>query len=288
MRTRSILYLLVVLALFSSMSAAVGAAPAQTPLQPPANSPGILGPFTGETIYPTVWNGDLRALPQIGAADAAGGDAPDIVPARLTPMEMKALDAKATQRSTHLMGPATGAQEPAPPPIANFAGMQFSANGSGWPPDTNGDVGPNHYIQTVNTSVGIYDKTTGAAISTVTFNTFFTGPPAARATPATAATRWCSTTRWSTAGSSRTSPGSIKTSARITSASQSPRPATRWPVAGTSTPCRSTPVFSPATSLATIPNWAYGRMATTCRPTCSRSWAPASAYACGASTRPRC
>jgi hypothetical protein len=173
MRTRNVLYLFVVLALFSSMSAAVGAAPAQTPPKPPANSPGILGPFTGETIYPTVWKGDLRDLPQIGAA---GGDAPDIMPVRLTPMEMKALDAKAAQRSAQLMGPVTGGENPAPPPIANFAGMSFSANGAGWPPDTNGDVGPNHYIQTVNTSVGIYNKTTGAAISTVTFDAFFTGP----------------------------------------------------------------------------------------------------------------
>jgi hypothetical protein len=128
MRTRNVLCLLIVLALFSSMSAAVGAAPTRTPLQPPANSSGILGPFAGETIYPTVWNGDLRALPPITAADAAGSDAPDVMPARLTPMEMKALDAKATQRSTHLMGSATGAQEPAPPPSANFAGMQLSSN----------------------------------------------------------------------------------------------------------------------------------------------------------------
>ena len=61
-------------------------------------------------------------------------------------------------------------------PSPTSPACSFSANGSGWPPDTNGDVGPNHYIQTVNTSVGIYNKTTGAAISTVTFNTFFTGP----------------------------------------------------------------------------------------------------------------
>ena len=53
--------------------------------------------------------------------------------------------------------------------------MAFSPNGSGWPPDTNGDVGPNHYIQTVNTSVGIYNKT-GTPLSVVTFNTFFNGP----------------------------------------------------------------------------------------------------------------
>jgi subtilisin-like proprotein convertase family protein len=38
------------------------------------------------------------------------------------------------------------------------------------PPDTNGDVGPNHYVQTTNsnntgnTTVGIYNKTTGASI----------------------------------------------------------------------------------------------------------------------------
>lgn len=176
MRARNTLHLLIALALLFSLSAAaVSAAPSQTPLQPPANPSGILGPFTSEPIYPYVWNGDLRDLPQVGAPDSLGGDAPDIVPARLTPMEMKALDAKGAARDARLKSKLAG-EDPAPAPIANFAGMQFSANGSGWPPDTNGDVGPNHYIQTVNTSVGIYNKTTGAAISAVTFNTFFTGP----------------------------------------------------------------------------------------------------------------
>ena len=32
-------------------------------------------------------------------------------------------------------------------------------------------MGPNHYIQTVNTSVGIYDKSNGAQITAFTFNT---------------------------------------------------------------------------------------------------------------------
>jgi len=54
-----------------------------------------------------------------------------------------------------------------------FAGMYQSANGAGWPPDTNGDVGINHYIQTVNTSIGIYNKSTGALISATTFDAFF-------------------------------------------------------------------------------------------------------------------
>ena len=43
-----------------------------------------------------------------------------------------------------------------PTPITHFAGMNFNQNGAGWPPDTCGDVGINHYVQAVNTSIGIY------------------------------------------------------------------------------------------------------------------------------------
>ena len=32
------------------------------------------------------------------------------------------------------------------------------------PPDTNGDVGPNHYVQAVNTTYGVFSKSTGARI----------------------------------------------------------------------------------------------------------------------------
>jgi hypothetical protein len=60
-----------------------------------------------------------------------------------------------------------------PTPIIHFAGMNLNANGAGWPPDTNGDVGMNYYVQVVNTSIGIYNKATGAVVSTTTFNSFF-------------------------------------------------------------------------------------------------------------------
>ena len=33
---------------------------------------------------------------------------------------------------------------PAPAPSANFPGLDFANWGAGWPPDTNGDIGPNH------------------------------------------------------------------------------------------------------------------------------------------------
>jgi hypothetical protein len=48
--------------------------------------------------------------------------------------------------------------------------------GAGIPPDTNGDVGPSHYIQTVNTAVGIYNKT-GTLLASFTFNSLFSGAP---------------------------------------------------------------------------------------------------------------
>ena len=61
---------------------------------------------------------------------------------------------------------------PAPPPIAVFEGLDRFNWGAGSPPDTNGDVGPNHYIQTVNSSIGIYQKSDGAQMAAFTFDTF--------------------------------------------------------------------------------------------------------------------
>ena len=52
-----------------------------------------------------------------------------------------------------------------PSATQNFAGLSFTDScvggtcGAGWPPDPNGDVGPNHYIQAVNDAYAIYNKT---------------------------------------------------------------------------------------------------------------------------------
>lgn len=61
---------------------------------------------------------------------------------------------------------------PAPTPLNVFEGLDRFGFGAGSPPDTNGDVGPNNYIQTVNTSIGIYNKSTGVRDAAFTFNTF--------------------------------------------------------------------------------------------------------------------
>ncbi len=65
-----------------------------------------------------------------------------------------------------------------PTPIATFDGMNSSQSGcSCLPPDTDGDVGPNHYVQSVNSSIKIFDKT-GTALNGAngtTYNSFFSG-----------------------------------------------------------------------------------------------------------------
>jgi hypothetical protein len=52
---------------------------------------------------------------------------------------------------------------------ASFEGMNISQGCGGClPPDTDGAVGPNHYVQAVNTAVAVYNKTTGAVIKAPT------------------------------------------------------------------------------------------------------------------------
>lgn len=62
-----------------------------------------------------------------------------------------------------------------PAPSKNFAGLDRQNWGSGWPPDTNGDVGTNYYVQTVNISFGVFDKATGAQIAGSTLDDLFFG-----------------------------------------------------------------------------------------------------------------
>ncbi len=70
-----------------------------------------------------------------------------------------------------LLGKRSRPKAPAPAPNITFDGLDFATWGAGHPPDTNGDVGPTYYIQTVNTAVGIYNKATGSQVAAFTFNT---------------------------------------------------------------------------------------------------------------------
>ena len=62
---------------------------------------------------------------------------------------------------------------PMPEPSVNFAGMT-NPNGY-YPPDTNGDVGPNHYVEMVNVSFAVFDKTGNKLYGPVNNNTLWGG-----------------------------------------------------------------------------------------------------------------
>ena len=63
-----------------------------------------------------------------------------------------------------------------PTPSATFPGITSAQSGCGCvPPDTDGDVGPNHYIQAVNSRFKINDKAGNQLLAPTTYNTLFSG-----------------------------------------------------------------------------------------------------------------
>ena len=83
--------------------------------------------------------------------------------------------------------PAENVQRTPPALLAPATLLSFDGVGQGFagpagtfavaaaPPDTNGDVGPNHYVQTVNTDFAIFNKTGAAVYGPVTINTLWSG-----------------------------------------------------------------------------------------------------------------
>ena len=68
-----------------------------------------------------------------------------------------------------------------PPPLLTFEGVPETQSGCGCePPDTVGDVGPNHYVEAVNSSFKVFDKSGNGLSGPTTYNSLFaplTGTP---------------------------------------------------------------------------------------------------------------
>jgi hypothetical protein len=61
-----------------------------------------------------------------------------------------------------------------PPPVLTFDAMyQAQTQCRCMPPDTNGDVGPNHYVQAVNVRFAVYDKNGNTLLPPTTFHSLF-------------------------------------------------------------------------------------------------------------------
>jgi len=117
------------------------------------------------------FKGDLRRLPRTRPPQR---ERRELEPPEMNPRFYVPPGGVSPQSQTPEQGPSITPQAnaPAPPPANVFEGLDRLNWGAGSPPDTNGDVGPNYFIQTVNTSVGIFRKTDGFMEAGFTFNTF--------------------------------------------------------------------------------------------------------------------
>src|SRR5512138_728188 len=122
-------------------------------------NPASSGPVERSLVRATPFHGDLRRLPRIPPVKRER-------PERQAPVQD--LAGELAPIGSGVAAPTVAA----PSPIANFEGLDFANWGDGHPPDPNGDVGPEYYIQTINTSIGIYRKTDGVRVAAFTFNTF--------------------------------------------------------------------------------------------------------------------
>ncbi|MGA2001516.1 MAG: discoidin domain-containing protein [Terriglobales bacterium] len=112
------------------------------------------------------FQGDVRTLPQVPPTKF---ERPEFEEPEVTPVPYPGTAAVA-QGGMATSAAAPNFNAPAPSPSSSFEGLDFANWGAGHPPDTNGDVGPQHYLQTINTSVGVYGKN-GVRLAAFTFNT---------------------------------------------------------------------------------------------------------------------
>ncbi|MBN1339167.1 MAG: PKD domain-containing protein, partial [Bacteroidales bacterium] len=136
--------------------------------------------FAQETVYPTtVYTpvyfdvyGPLSELPPITAEEFAEMEKDafkarnEDLKYRSYPYEATALPKGPDEVWQKQMGETAGKA-----PLLNFAGQ----NSPYYPPDCNGDVGPSHFFQGVNTTYAIYSKTGSTLVSSTAYNTLFSG-----------------------------------------------------------------------------------------------------------------
>lgn len=103
-------------------------------------------------------------------------ETPVEIPSYVLPKALKPADSVSAPETTILED--VSVTDEMPTPIINFEGVNNRFGG--WPPDTQGDIGPNHYIQWVNLHFAIWEidrqnLTANLVYGPVTGNTLFQG-----------------------------------------------------------------------------------------------------------------
>lgn len=159
-RFRSLVGIAAAFSVLALLTVQQGPAVAATPARsgPPAH---IM-----RSVAPGSYDGDVRDLPMVPSSPLVDPGVSEPEPAR-----------DPSPPSDSGSGPVAPNM---PATTQNFAGLHFAGActggncGAGYPPDTVGDVGPNNYVEAVNTSVGIFSKT-GTQQAAFTFNSLWSG-----------------------------------------------------------------------------------------------------------------
>ena len=125
-------------------------------------------------VGPAVMNTDLRNLPYVPPSAEIEGPRLTRYPFPLSGGPGKSGTSALPQSQSVLEKILTPIPN-MPPPLLTFDGTDRPTSGCNCrPPDTNGDVGPNHYLQTVNSGFRVFDKSGTPLTPFITYNSFFT------------------------------------------------------------------------------------------------------------------
>src|SRR6266511_2716503 len=164
-------------AVAATLLALVIAGPVQADTRGALRDQGVRGPFVRHAVRFGVFKGITPIAPSWRPGQRErfvplGPPAANRAPTRSTSKGTEGTSVPQAAGARSASGPAVS--DPFLPTDRNFPGISFTGFR---PPDTNGDVGPNHYVQTVNAQFEVFDKDGVSQAGPSNINTLFAALP---------------------------------------------------------------------------------------------------------------
>jgi hypothetical protein len=144
-----------------------------TPSRNNQDVPGTQRPVVKQMIGPGRIDQDLRSLPHVPSGPKI--ERPLLKPGlHGTGVRMESEETSPFPQFESLLGKTFPSVPNMPPPLLTFDGINSAQSMCGCiPPDTIGDVGPDHYVETTNSAIKIFDKSGNTLLAAVSFDSFF-------------------------------------------------------------------------------------------------------------------
>src|SRR4029450_3444176 len=142
------------------------------------DAPGTQRPDVVQMVGPAIMNQDLRSIPYVPAARKEREERRLTRYVPLNTGQTSAPSGYTTSGLKYVQALLKNLWRPAP----TMPGPLFTFEGIGdlcgcQPSDSEGDVGPNHYVEAINESFKIFDKNGNTLAGPIGYNSFFNHPP---------------------------------------------------------------------------------------------------------------